>query len=168
MKDYKTIKSHTLESVMFLPAYDVAHSVCLPSQTPLLSFTARKQWKWRAFKARADLEQLFSENILNSDSAGNKIPLIIYIQLLSITYAYKLVCIYLHPLIRYLQSVRGKTAGNPGEGTLSSGCSKQLSASTEHLSFFFGVTGTRRAHRHPWPQLAYWCRWIWVCLCGGE
>lgn len=33
---------------------------------------------------------LFSENILNSDSAGNTIPLIIYIQLLSITYAYKL------------------------------------------------------------------------------
>lgn len=33
---------------------------------------------------------LSSENILNSDSAGNTIPLIIYIQLLSITYAYKL------------------------------------------------------------------------------
>lgn len=42
MKDYKT---YTLESVMFLLTYDAAHKYCLPSQTPLLSFTARKQKK---------------------------------------------------------------------------------------------------------------------------
>lgn len=166
MKDYKTYK---LESVMFLLAYDAAHSYCLPSQTPLLSFTARKQCKWRAFEARADLEHIIvlREHTELWLSWKHDSPHHLY----SIIKHY--ICIQirppaLQPLIRYLQSVRGKPAGNPGEGTLSAGCSKRFSASTEHLSFFFGVTGTWRAHTHPWPQLACWCRWIWVCLYGGE
>lgn len=78
-------------------------------------------------------QALFSQNTVNPDSAVNTIPVAVCVRLLTITYAYKLDPQLSKQLTLHRQSVHRKRAGNPGERTLSAGCSKRLSASTECL-----------------------------------
>lgn len=75
-----TVKSPTLGRELFFLACDGASSFSLPWKTRLLYCTVKnKQWKYCVLLTRVDL-----------DSAVNMIPVIICVQLLTVTYAYKL------------------------------------------------------------------------------